>query len=56
LSHELNDGGNLLARHVELFHHFFDAQIFRVFNDRRDGQPRIAKHPRAADLAGDAST
>src|ERR1035438_10658722 len=54
LSHKTKDGTDLLARHVELLHHFIDAQVFEVLNDRGDGQPGIPEHPGPADLAGNA--
>src|ERR1700691_2301069 len=54
LRHKIEHGGNLLPRHVELFHHFFDGQILKVLDHCSNGQPRILKHPRAANLARDA--
>ena len=45
---------NLLPRHVELFHRFFDAEIFKILDHCGNGQPSIPKHPSTADLAGDA--
>jgi hypothetical protein len=32
LRHEFKDGRDLLPRHVELLHHFFNAQVFKVLD------------------------
>src|SRR5262245_27816133 len=50
LGDEVQHGSNLLACHVKLLHDFLDAQILKIFNDCRHGQPRMPKHPCAADL------
>ena len=54
LRHKLKHRCDLLPRHVELFHDFFDAQIFKILDDCGNRQPGVLKNPRAADLAGDA--
>ena len=54
LSHELEHGRHLLARHVELLDDLVDAEILEVLDDRGDGQTRALEHPGAAHLAGDA--
>ena len=52
--HKVEHRSNLLPRHVELFHHFFDAQIFKVLDHCGNRQPRVPKHSCTADPAGDA--
>jgi hypothetical protein len=47
---------DLFPRDVELFHHFFDAQILKVLNDGRNRQAGITKHLRATNFAGILST
>jgi hypothetical protein len=37
LSHELQDSGDLFARHVELLDDFVDAEILEVLDDRGHG-------------------
>ncbi len=48
LGHKIEYPFDLLPRHVELLHHFFDAQILKVLDHGRNGQSRITKHPGAA--------
>lgn len=36
LGNEFKDGGDLLPRHVELLHHFVNAQIFEILDNRGD--------------------
>src|SRR6185503_12745074 len=54
LSHELEHGVDLLARHVELLHDFIDTEVLEVLDDRRNGQTGALEHPGAAHLAGNA--
>ena len=54
LRYEIKNSGNLLARHVELFHYFLDAQVLKIFDHGCHGQPRILEQPVAAHLAGNA--
>ena len=50
LRYEIKNSGNLLARHVELFHYFLDAQVLQIFDHRYHGQPRMLEQPVAAGL------
>jgi hypothetical protein len=54
LSHELEHGHHLLARHVELLDDLVDAEILEVLDDRGHRQARAFKHPDTAHLARDA--
>src|SRR3984957_13970793 len=54
LRHKFKHRRNLLPRHVELLHHFFDTQILKVLNDCGNRQPGIPEHPCAADLTRNA--
>src|SRR3974377_1048902 len=54
LRHKIKHGLDLLASHVELLHHFLDAQIFEILDHGRNRQAGPAEDPCAADLAGDA--
>src|ERR1035437_5416680 len=54
LGYEVKDRLDLLASHVELFHHFGDAHVFEVLEDGCYGQAGIAEDPGATDFAGDA--
>ncbi len=48
-------GVDLLASNGEFFHHLFDSQSrFQILEHRGNRHPRILKHPRAADFAGNA--
>jgi len=54
MRHELKHRLNLFAGHVELLHHFLDAQIFQILEDRGYRHAGIAKNPSAAYFAGSA--
>jgi len=54
LSHELEDGLHLFARHVELLDDLVDAEVFEVLNDGGHGQSGTLEHPRASSPVGDA--
>src|SRR3954449_5569258 len=54
VGHELEDGSHLLARHIELFDDFVDAEILEVFDDRGHRQAGALEHPYATDFVGDA--
>ena len=46
LGHELENSLDLFARHVELFDHLVDAEVFEVLDDGRDRQTSALEHPR----------
>src|SRR5437867_4625053 len=54
LSHEIQYGHHLLARHVELLDDLVHAEILKVFDDSGHGQTSAFEHPGAAYLARDA--
>jgi hypothetical protein len=53
-SHEVEYGGDLLARHVELLHDLVNAEVFEVLDDGSHRQAGTFEHPGAAHLPGDA--
>src|SRR6266849_6426435 len=54
LSHELENGRHLLARHVELLNDLVDAEILEILNDRGHGQTGALEHPGTTDPVRDA--
>src|SRR6516162_6576497 len=54
LCHEIKYRRDLLARHVELLHHFLDGQIFEVLDNGRNGQAGFAKYPCTAHFSRNA--
>src|SRR5208282_2191129 len=44
LGYKVEDGVDLFPRHVELLHHFVNAQVFKVLNNRGNGQAGILEH------------
>ena len=54
LSHELEHGGDLLTRDVELLDNLVDAEILEILDDSCYGQASALEHPGPADLARDA--
>ena len=54
LCHELEDGRDLFARHVELLDDLVDAEVFEILNHCGHGQACTARYPRASDSVGDA--
>ena len=45
LGYEVEDGVNLLPRHVELFDYSVNAQVLKVLDNRGNGQARIIETP-----------
>ena len=56
LRHKLKHRCGLLPRHVELFHYFFDAQIFEILDDCGNRQPGVPKNHAPLNRPGTLST
>jgi hypothetical protein len=54
LGREVENALNLFTRDVKIFQNLFDWRIFKILENRSYGDTRTAKHPRAANLTGDA--
>src|SRR5688572_28826419 len=54
ICHELENGRDLFARHIELLDYLVDAEVLEVLDDRVYRQTRALEHPGATHLAGDA--
>jgi hypothetical protein len=53
LRREVENALNLFTRDVKIFQNLFDGRVFQVLENRCHWDARAAKHPRAANLAGD---
>jgi hypothetical protein len=51
-SHELENGVDLLSRHVELVDHLVDGEILEILDD--GGAASAIEHPATTDSVGDA--